>query len=403
MFGRTSTGRGQRRSWIAVVVVLCLAALAGCGATPRPAQAQTTAAVVAGAGQTEPRSAVPWRLIGPGWALVDDFAAEVGASKALSGSVILYLVDPQGGRYRLFSWPVKGAGPYGDLIDWSGDARRALFASLPTGHQTRELVEQLNLRTGKSNGFKLPANLFAVGYTRSGGGEILVEGYSASVTGKEPLIRYSLGGRLQKVIWRAPGIDSDVLSSPDGRELITDSYGSMALLRNAGGVIRHLYSPQLCGPVRWWNSATILASCAPHDSGASRMWLIPLSGAKGTPLTPQRRDAKGRDQGDNDLFRLTSGTYLSAIGRRCGDGIVVREEPNGEVRAYTIPGAPDATIVAATATQLLLKEDRGCSDPFPTKLAWYNPVSGKQTIVVSPSRKEIGVLAVIPYYQAGKF
>jgi hypothetical protein len=130
--------------------------------------------------------------------------------------------------------------------------------------------------------------------------------------------------------------------------------------------------------------------------------LIPLSGAKGTPLTPQRRDPAGQDQGDNDLYRLASGTYLSAIGPHCGDSIVVREEPHGKVRTYTIPGEPEATIVTATATRLLLQEDPGCSGPFPAILAWYNPVSRKQSVAVQVSRKDAGVLAVIPYYQEGK-
>lgn len=402
MTGRSPAGRGHWRSWAPIWAALCVAALAGCGVAP--SQAQTVAAVVAGPGQTAPRSAVPWQLVGPGWALAEDAAIPADPSKIISGSVILYLIDPQGGRYRMFSWPAKGPAPYGALTDWSGDTQRAVFASLPHGSQPRQLVEQLNLRTGKFTGFKLAVNLLVVGYTRPDGTQILVEGYSNSATGKAPLIRYSLTGQRQKVLWRAPGIDADAVYSPDGQELVTDSYGSLVLLSNAGGVIRHLNSPALCGAVRWWNSATILASCAPHDSAASRMWLIPASGAKGTPLTPQRRDS-GPDQGDNNLYQLPSGTYLSAIGPHCGDSIVVRQKPHGKVRTYVIPGARDATIVAATATRLLLQEDPDphCTSPFPATLAWYDPVSRKQTVVIPVSRTEVGVLAVVPYYQVGKF
>ncbi|HUC27314.1 MAG TPA: hypothetical protein VMA73_31855 [Streptosporangiaceae bacterium] len=349
---------------------------------------------------------MPWRLIGPGWALAEDAATSANPSQKVSGSVILYLIDPQRGRYRLFSWPAKGAAPYGDLIDWSGDSQRALFTYGGSDKHPRMRVEQLNLRTGKFTGFTFrAASLIPVGYSRPDGKEILVDKVSASATGDDALVLYSLGGQAQKTVWRAPGIDN-VVYSPGGQELVTDSYGSMVLLSSAGRVIRHLYSPQLCDVVRWWNSVTILADCAPHDSSADRMWLIPLSGAKGTPLTPQRQDLAGEDEGDSDLYQLSSGTYLNAQGPHCGNNIVVRQEPHGKVRAYVIRGEPEATIVSATATRLLLQEDQGCSGalaPFPQILAWFNPVSRKQTVVVPVSREDAGVLAVIPYYQNGEF
>jgi hypothetical protein len=91
---------------------------------------------------------VPWRLIGPGWALAEDDAFSSQPTNALSGSVILYLIDPQAGRYRLFSWPVKKA-PRGELTDWSGDSQRALFVTIPRDNAPREVVQQLNLRTGR--------------------------------------------------------------------------------------------------------------------------------------------------------------------------------------------------------------------------------------------------------------
>ena len=52
---------------------------------------------------------------------------------------------------------------------WSGNTQRALFASIPTDKHPRQLVEQLNLRTGKFTGFTLPGNSLVVGYTRPEG------------------------------------------------------------------------------------------------------------------------------------------------------------------------------------------------------------------------------------------
>ncbi len=386
----------------AVLVGLCAVALAGCGAQPsaRATRPQTDAALVASPQQTAPRSAVPWQHVGPGWTLAEDAAIPADPAKTASGSIILYLIDPLGGRYRLFSWPAKGPAPYGALTDWSGDTQRALVTSFPTGKRPRQLVEQLNLRTGKFTGFQLPSNSLAIGYTRPDGKQVLVQGNFSLATGRSTLIRYNFRGQQRKALWRAPGVGLAVYS-PDGQDLVTDSYGGLVLLSNAGGVIRHLRSPALCGAVRWWNSSTILASCAAPESNASRMWLIPASGAKGTALTPLR-SSRGPDLGDNNLYQLSSGTYLSALGRHCGNRILVRQEPHGKVKTYVVPGAPDATIVTATGRRLLLQEDPGCSSPFPATLAWYDPVSGRQTVVVPVSRKDIGVIAAVPYYQEGK-
>jgi hypothetical protein len=176
-----------------------LAGIAGCGAA-RPAaagSAVTTAAILdAGPGQVALRSEVPWGRIGPGWALAEDFNFPVKPASPLRGSVILYLVDPRGGRYSLFTWPAKGPAPYGELTDWSGDTRRAL----------------------------------------------------------------------------------------------------------AGGLIRHLASPGVCTPVRWWSSSTVLASCAASElTEAGRMWLVPASGAKPTALTPPRPD--GPDLSDFNIWQ----------------------------------------------------------------------------------------------------
>jgi len=83
--------------------------------------------------------------------------------------VILYLVDPLGGRYRLLAWPATGPAPYGELVDWSGDTRRALFASIPAGKTPRQRIWQLDLRTGRFTGFTLPSRALAIGYTRPAG------------------------------------------------------------------------------------------------------------------------------------------------------------------------------------------------------------------------------------------
>ncbi len=96
-----------------------------CVASPRPGAA-TCAGVRGRSGRQAPRSAVPWTRVGPGWALAEDLAATARPARSPQGSIILYLVDSRGGRYRLFAWPARDAAPYGELVDWSGDTRRVL-------------------------------------------------------------------------------------------------------------------------------------------------------------------------------------------------------------------------------------------------------------------------------------
>ncbi len=391
----------MRRAF-ALCLAMCLAAAVGCGTVRVGAQGQSqgASAVVAGPGQTLPGTKVPWKRVGPGWALAQDDLMSDRPSPDPAGSTVLYLIDPRGGRYRLFSWPAKELRRHGTLTAWSADAQRALFITGLTGKHPHEVLQQLDLRTGKATGFTLPGQSLVIGYARPGSGQILAEGSFDSATGRATLIRYDLSGRPRGTSGGRRG--SAALSTPRTAGNWSPPVTARSCCSAVPEVsIRHLRSPALCGAVRWWNSATVLASCAAAESDASRMWLIPVSGAKGRALTPLR-SGQGADQGDNNLYQLPSGTYLNALGPHCGNSIVVRQEPHGVVKKYAIPGDGDAVIETATSRRLLLQEDPGCSGPFPASLAWYDPVTGRQAIVVPAARGDVGVIAVIPYYQEGQ-
>ena len=157
---------------------MCFAAAGGCGTVRVGAQRHShgASAVVAGPGQTLPGSAVPWQRVGPGWALAQDEVVSARPSPDPAGSTVLYLIDPRGGRYRLFAWPARGPAPYGGLTAWSADAKRALFTTTPTDKHPRQLVRQLDLRTGKFTGFALEGQSLVIGYARPRGGQVLAEG-----------------------------------------------------------------------------------------------------------------------------------------------------------------------------------------------------------------------------------
>jgi len=169
----------------------------------------------------------------------------------------------------------------------------------------------------------------------------------------------------------------------------------LVLVASGGQVIRHLPSPGVGTPVRWQDPRTVLIQCGMTPAGsASRLWLEPVSGARPAPVTPPLSSG----QADYNIWHLASGSYLDALGRRCGNHVIARQEHHGAVQIYSIPGAGNTDIVAATSRRLLLQESPGCTSAFPVSLAWYNPATGAQTIAVPVSRHDAGVVDVTPYY-----
>jgi hypothetical protein len=111
-------------------------------------------------------AAIPWRQVGPGWALVlySDTRRDPG-HQSKPGPTTLYLVDPRAGAYRLFTWPAKSVVADWTLQAWSGDTKRALFVT--DSYPGPEKVYQLQLRTGQVTGFTMPSNVVAPGQPAS--------------------------------------------------------------------------------------------------------------------------------------------------------------------------------------------------------------------------------------------
>jgi hypothetical protein len=72
------------------------------------------------------------------------------------------------------------------------------------------------------------------------------------------------------------------------------------------------------------------------------------------------------------------------------------------VKIDKVRGAGNVVAVTATATRLLVQRSPGCTAPFPISLAWLNPATGAETVVVPVSRGDAGVLSVVPYFVQGK-
>lgn len=341
------------------------------------------------AGQTGSRAQVPWRRIGPGWTLAEYTAG----TAAHPQPVTLYLVDPAGGRYRLYQWP-STKNPW-QLVDWSGDKARVLF-TVP-GFGGRVQMRQLTLSTGRVSRFSLPAGATGLGYTRPNGLNVLVS--------DRGIARYSLTGvRLASLI--RGGQYSAALSAANGTTEVVNGGTGVELVANAGGVIRTLRVPGAsarsggCLPARWWNTSDVLVSCLTNTATAApQVWLVPVSGARPTALTPLR-SGRGPDLGDLDVWKLRSGTYVQALGG-CGTRFIGKQYGNGHVSVVTVRGSSGDNVVVATSGQrMLVQEYSACRTA--SSLVWFSPANGAVTHALMAPAHGYGVIGVAAYNRDGE-
>jgi hypothetical protein len=401
---RHGTGACGQRAIAAAAVVAATAATVGL-AVP---------AMAASAAPSTRASAVPWGKVGPGWALALYSATQDGEGiKFKAGSSTLYLVSPQGARYKVITWSAKSPRASWDLLSWSGDAKRALFSTGPIFvGSARQHIYQLQLRTGRVTGFTLPAKVNAVGYTRPDGLNILAEkGNLGTGTSAITLQRYSLTGKLQKSLATVKGFDllafgNGIPSAPynsAGTELAAGTTNGLELISNGGGVIRKLRVPGVtegCSAVRWWSKSTVLATCFVTGDVGPRMWLVPASGAKPTAQTPVRTGS-GFDFGDFNSWQLSSGLYVDGLGA-CGTLVIGRQPTHGKEQQVNVPGAASSLVVNATSSKLMVERINGCNPGV--SLVWFNPKTRAMKVAIPIAGKnQEGVSGVVPYFIAGKF
>jgi hypothetical protein len=385
---------------LAVSALALSAALAGCGAsTETQARAGVTAApTVSGqpghapeqpflsAGQVGTLGQVPWGDIGPGWAL----AEFTTGGHQVAGPVTLYLVDPEGGTYQLYRWP-STTEPW-VLTAWSGDTSRALLEQVGTSQPT---LHQLTLATGQITTFTLPSTVTAVlGYTRPDGENILVA--------QNGVVRYSLTGVFQARLSDGTGGVSAV-SSPDGLTEVVNGSTGVALVSNAGGVVRVLPVPGTdattggCNPERWWNAADVLVACTPTGAIGPQLWLVPVSGAAPTALTPVR--TSGPDFGDVDAWQLPTGLYLQAE-PGCGPPFIARQPADSAAQVVAVPGGAASVVVATSGDQMLVQQFHECVTG--SSLSWFNPATSASQPVLTAPANSVGVVAAVPYDADGQ-
>jgi TolB protein len=95
----------------------------------------------------------------PGYPMGSGAEAPEGEPTPYNSATTLYLVNPEGGRYAITTFPAPGDGSTPSLVDWSGDGSRALFY---TGTGADRTVIEVDLHTGTQttfavrDGFSIP-------------------------------------------------------------------------------------------------------------------------------------------------------------------------------------------------------------------------------------------------------
>jgi len=372
--------RLRRTPLTAAVAALVTTILLAIGTTA----VATTAGAQPAAGTA--RSTVPWNSVGAGWVLAQYTSAPPGPGG--SGPEELYLISPGGTRYKLASWPSWRTAP--QLLAWSPDGQRALFQVF----SGKGGVEQLTLATGQMTTFVMQGAASPIGYTTPRGLNIVAGRPSGSGTS---LARYNLSGRLVQSLGYSA--DGQALYTPSGTEFLTGASNGLKLVSNGGVLARTLpvrgTGANSCNPVRWWSSGTALAECTPPNGDGPQIWLVPVSGARPTALTPPRHASSG-DLGDIDAWSLPSGLYLQALGP-CGVLQVFKQARNGSVSLVTVPHTTgDNHVLTALGSRLLIQAPTSCIGS--NSLLWYNPATRAEQWLIRAPANVSGVSAALPFY-----
>lgn len=326
----------MRGSW-ALVPVVVLAGCVGSGATTTTSttststtttEVTTTTRVVTTVAPTtttlapvtdhpnlpaaESRSVVPWWQVDGSWVL----ALYSGATDAEPGPTVLYLASPEGQLFEMGAWDAGEPGPL-TIEDWSPERRRVLLQYGGFSDLHKE-IRVLPLDIGDEStpivapelseiaaGFVPPFGTQLVQYRNDNSDETLEivgeDGSPVATLASQP------PDALAPLTW---------LFDPEGTTVVVgDRYG-LHVLSNLGDFVRELDSPgEACRPVRWWDEATVLASCIPREmawAGESyhQLWLVPLDGGVALNLTIVPGSPGASDFGYTDARQAGGEVYL---------------------------------------------------------------------------------------------
>jgi TolB protein len=365
-------------------------------AAPAPTTAPTTVQHAVAHGAEAPIGAVPWSEVGPGWTLAmwSPAAPTKAGAEPPAGDpppTTLYLVNPEGGRYALTTFPARGDGGSPQLVDWSGDGSRALFYE---GIDRDRKVVEVDLRTGTQTTFTVKDGYSTTPrYTLPEGKAVLLA-KSNDVDGPPSLKRVDLAGNDQltyPVEQFGRKFGPEFLSTPDGTRLVIGSEtGGLAVMGNDGTGVKTLSVPGqgYCTPTRWWDKeATVtVADCHGPEFSTSRLWLVPIDGGTPTALTEPNNGQQGEVLGAETAWLLPEGTYVQALGA-CGYRFLAkRDDASRTLTKVSVPNVDDhksVDVLGVYHGHLELQASLSCGDG--EALLDYDPAAGTSTVLLGPT------------------
>ena len=147
--------------------------------------------------------------------------------------------------------------------------------------------------------------------------------------------------------------------------------------------------------VDWWDSGTVLASCAPAGHAAAQLWLVPVNGTRPRALTPPRA-ASSRDLGDLDAWSLAGGLYLQSAGP-CGVLQIFRQASGGAITLVSVPHTVgDNHALTVDGARMLVQAPTSCTGSV--SLLWFNPATHAEQWLVRAPASATGAAIAIPFY-----
>lgn len=406
------------RPMAALTITAVLAA--GCSSAPSPSATRTSsgpatssaASAMAARGVEAGIGDIPWSQVGPGWLLatwspVEAFrdgeppAEDTPAPQDPETS--LYLVDPEGGRYLITTFPpapADGQAPY--LMDWSGDGGRALFYSV---NDTSGTVTEVDLHTGKRTTFAVDHGFATTPrYTKPDGKAVLLLENATEDSG-DTLERVSLDGTHQ-LTYPADALGSrftgEFLSTADGTHLVLGTDTGLTVVGNDGTVGKRLPigGASWCQPTRWWDDdATIaIANCRTADESGSRLWLVPVDGRAPTALTATIDGTTGPVYGAGSAWNLPDGIFVQGYGA-CGVKLLTELDRVGaiptEVKVPDVDPHSSVDVIGAHDGHLDLRASRACGAG--QSLLDYDPATRTSTVLLGGDVNGGGVINALSY------
>lgn len=298
-------------------------------ASHTPTPAPTATGTMLARGREGSRADIPWSRVSDGWTLAV-WNANPTAGAHAGGT--LYLVNPQGGRYKITDLPDGSA-----VADWTSDGRRALIFG---GDGSRT---DLDLATGKRRAVAIRLGEHAR-YTADGTG--LIVAAKLNIKAPVPVRQIGLDGTVQHVfptslrgVGRLETYDpaATVSSGPGGVVVFRADHGFAVFDQRSGALVALAPTPagtDWCLPLRFIKQS-FLAICAALG-GPLDVWLF---GQDGNVI--QRLTTTAGGNGVSDAVQLNTHLLLQAVG--CNGRFTV-QEPDGTVR----PGPAFATPAGAT-------------------------------------------------------